>query len=62
MTTCSDEPLGPPPRSFTEFFHRIIPIYSTFALDLATTWLLVFYWPKILSSKRLYRRILAMQD
>jgi hypothetical protein len=62
MTTCSDEPLGPPPRSFTEFLHRIIPIYSTFALDLATTWLLVFYWPKILSSKRLYRRILAMQE
>jgi hypothetical protein len=56
MMTCSEELPGPPPQSFTEFLRRITPIYSTFALDLATTWLLVFFWHKVLFSKESFQR------
>jgi hypothetical protein len=62
MMTCSDKLPGPPPQSFVEFLERITLSYFTFALDLATTYLLVFYWLRILSFDKWTRWVDAMKD
>jgi hypothetical protein len=52
---CSNHMPNPPPRSFFEFYNRIISISSPFASDLCTMLLLAWYWNKM-------RRIFTIQQ